>query len=181
VGDELWRIRADRFSAIDMNWSGIAPPDAVPPQVSNAPSPPQTPVPDCAEGSIIECQNQVLREAIELAGVPSNLHYSSSRVPGRTAERALAPQLSGPTLPASLSGIEVDIQIAGQRYRRSFTPQPDLVMSPPFVWDGRDGYGRPVQGAHEATVRVDYVYGGIFYQLPADNDQSFGVPTGVAV
>jgi hypothetical protein len=91
VGDSLWRVSVDHFSPYDMNWARVAPDDAQPPMVSNTPSAPQTPYPDCVLGSVIECQNQVLRETIELAGVPSSLHYSSGRVPGRRSERELTP------------------------------------------------------------------------------------------
>jgi YD repeat-containing protein len=75
----------------------------------------------------------------------------------------------------------VEIQVAGQRFQQTFAPQANLVMDPPFVWDGLDGYGRPVQGAHAATVRVEYVYRDPFYAFPANAAQSFGMATGVSI
>jgi hypothetical protein len=50
--------------------------------------------------SLVDCQNQVLRERVALAGTPFTLSYSSARGPGRKSNVLDIP-LSGDTLPAS--------------------------------------------------------------------------------
>src|SRR5207302_3300555 len=33
-----------------------------------------------------------------------------------------------------------------------------------FIWDGKDAYGRRLQGAQPVTVKIGYVYGGVYLQ-----------------
>jgi hypothetical protein len=41
---------------------------------------------------------------------------------------------------------------------------------PSRTWDGKDGYGRSVQGFQQATIRISYVYGGVYFGV----DQAAG-------
>ena len=41
-------------------------------------------------------------------------------------------------------------------FSRRFTPTPNLRYT--FVWDGKDAYGRRVQGGVPYLVRIGYVY-----------------------
>jgi hypothetical protein len=125
---------------------------------------------DCEEGSIIECQNQVLRETVALPDSSLALHYSSDRVPGRGASYFLKVRLSGATVPASLQRIDLELTVGGQRIRQSFPPQPNQTFT--YTWDGRDGYGRLLQGKHPVTIRKGWVYRAQ-YQKPGDFQRSW--------
>ena len=171
-GQSLWRVAITHFTPWDCNWPYGPPDDAEPPN----PEPPQggdDPDPNTCEenASIIECQNQVLGDRVKIVGTPFTLNYRSNRVPGRLAGRMLNVKLSRDTVPASLARIELEIQVAGQRVIESFPPLPN--QSYQFSWDGRDAYGRLLQGQQRAVVRIGYTYGAVYLQ-PAAFSQAFG-------
>lgn len=177
-GQSLWRVPITHFSPWDCNWSIRPPLDAPAPQVSTAPVDPKMADPGIRCGSLIECQNQVLGESLGIAGTPFSLNYRSDRAPGRQAAYTLDIPLSGATLHASLRRIELEISVAGQKATQSFPATPNQRYS--FTWDGKDAYGRTVQGLALVTVRVGYVYRGE-YQQPAQLAQSFAIPSGITI
>lgn len=119
---------------------------------------------------MLECENQVLGEDIPLVGTSQSLHYRSNRVPGRQVAYAMKVRLSGRSVPASLRRIELRIDVAGRRIRRTFAPAPNRTYT--FTWDGRDAYGRRLHGRQKATAHVGYVYGAVYYE-PAEQPSSF--------
>lgn len=129
----LWRVPIRHFSSWDMNWGFGPPDDAIYPP---PPEPPQNPPDDpCLEAnaSTIECQNQILGEAIPIAGTPWALHYSSDRTPGRR-ELVRVPLTDSRPLPLSLRRIVYQVEVAGRFYeytRQSFYP--DMVAG--WTWD----------------------------------------------
>ncbi|MEO7329230.1 MAG: carboxypeptidase regulatory-like domain-containing protein [Minicystis sp.] len=180
AGDTLWRVPIQHFSPWDCNWPFGPPPGACAPfdALCAAGGPGTNPTgsapkddPCVQPGSIIECDNQILGERVPVAGTPFELDYRSDRVPGRTTARALDIPLSGGTLPPGLKRIDLTVDVAG----RSLT---DAVICPcalnqvyPFVWDGKDAFGRIMRGAQPVTVTIGYIYDGD-YQKTA----SFGSP-----
>jgi len=179
-GQSLWRVGIDHFSTIDCNW-GVSP--------SAGAEPPSLPAPvqDFAcpyhgacysSGSIIERQNQILGEAIPIAGTEMTLHYSSDRVPGRAAARTL-PIALGETLPIDVRGIEVEIQLAGRTFQYSFPPETGQTLE--FQWDGRDAYGRTLQGQQPATIRIGYQYDAYYNYPPPSFHRTFGKNSGEPV
>lgn len=122
--------------------------------------------------SVIECQNQVLGERIATVGTPFSLNYRSNRVPGRRAAFTVNIPLSGDSISADLLRIIVRTRIAGQVRVDTFPPLPN--QSTTFVWDGRDVYGREVQGQQAVTVRIAYEYPA-FYAVAASTARSFGL------
>ncbi|MBI2877240.1 MAG: hypothetical protein HYY20_10190 [Candidatus Tectomicrobia bacterium] len=175
-GQSLWRVPITHFTPWDCNWPYGPPPDAGPPD--QPPPRGDDPEGDFCElpGSIIECQNQTLGEAINVAGTPFSLRYQSDRVPGRKVAYTLEIPLSGTSLPASLKGIKLEIEVAGRRLTQSFPPLPNQKYR--FIWGGQDAYGRTVQGVQPVTIRIGYVYDAI-YQQPAQFAQSFAAFSGV--
>jgi RHS repeat-associated protein len=172
VGQTLWRVPVSHFTPWDCNWPYVPPDDATAPGVPAAG--PEDGVEHPLEvscGSVIECQNQVLRQSVPIVGTPFQLHYSSARVPGRLDERTVQIPLSGPAVPASLKRIELQLQVAGRRFEQSFAPIANQRMS--FVWDGKDAYGRPVQGRQVITGSIGYVYDGVYAQ-GSDFEGAFG-------
>jgi len=165
AGQELWRVPILHFTPWDFNWPFAPPTGATPPKLPT----PQTPTsfggkpkdePCYRPGSIIECQNQVLGERIELAGVPFSLHYQSDRTAGYKLARTIDIPLSGATLPPQVKRIDLEVTVAGQLYTASFPAQPNQQTT--YTWDGRDGYNRLLQGVQPAAVRVGYVYDGVY-------------------
>lgn len=92
--------------------------------------------PDCTGGSVIECQNQILGEAVTLTGTAVTLNYRSDRAPGRRSAYSLAIPLSGSSVVASLRRIDLVIDVAGQQFSQSFPGAPNQHTT--FTWNGRD-------------------------------------------
>jgi hypothetical protein len=131
-----------------------------------------------SSGSIVERQNQILGEAIPIAGTGLALHYSSDRVPGRAAARTLRIAL-GETLPVDIRGIEVEILLAGRTFQYSFPPETGQTLE--FQWDGRDAYGRTLQGQQPATIRIGYKYDAYYNYPPITFHRTFGKNSGEPV
>jgi RHS repeat-associated protein len=175
TGQSLWRVPIPHFSPWDCNWPYGPPADAVNP---GQPEPKRDQL-ECRReavqsqpvSSTLDCKNQVLRESIPIVGTPFSLNYASDRVPGRRAAYTMRIPLSGATVPASLTRIDLEVFAAGQRFRFSFPAAPNQTHS--FTWDGRDAYGRVVRGQQPAAVRVGYVYTAV-YMTPAQISRAFG-------
>src|SRR5690606_33009461 len=58
--------------------------------------------------------------------------------------------------PESLLKMRTYAEVAGQRLEAEYDP--DEWLTHEFVWDGKDVYGRQVQGAMPIEVCVSYVY-----------------------
>jgi RHS repeat-associated protein len=176
-GQSLWRAPIPHFTPFDCNWPFGPPPDAVPP-LPPPPDPGDEPddAPNCQSGSIVECQNQILRESIRVAGTPYTVNYAGDRVPGRRAPNRIRIPLSGATVAPSLRRIELEIHIAGRITAQSFPPAANQTHE--FDWDGRDVYGRRLQGRQTLLIRIGYAYEGL-YNDPALPPRSFGLPSGL--
>ncbi len=191
-GQSLWRVPIPHLTPWDYNWPYGPPDDATPPPDPDGPDDDDSDDPhddpdddsddeddnECEKGSIIECQSQILRDDVLLDGSAWRLHYSSERVTGRGAPRFQKLQVSGDTVPPSLKRIDVEVTVAGQTiYSASYAPAPNLVAK--VNWNGKDVYGRPIQGSQSVSVRTRYVYPSRYY-APGTFDQSFSrFPDGV--
>jgi RHS repeat-associated protein len=177
-GRSLWRIPVNHFTPYDWNWPFGPPPDAKKPQEPE-PNDDDSDDDPCKEGgSIIECQNQVLGEVVPITGTPFSLNYRSSRVQGRKAAFSLNIPLSSANIPASLKRIDLKVAVAGRLFNQSFPAQPNQSTS--FTWDGKDAFGRTVQGKQPATVRIVYVYDGV-YNVPANVQANFALASGIPI
>ncbi len=63
-------------------------------------------------------------------------------------------------MPASLQSIELEILVAGRKFTQSFSATAN--QSTTFDWDGKDAYGRTMQGRQVAIVRIGYTYRGVY-------------------
>lgn len=166
IGQSLWRVLHTHFSPWDFNWPWGPPPDAKPPLAPPiAQSDPKLDDPVLQCGSIIESQNQILRESIGINGAPFTLNYRSDRVSARKAAYTLNIPLSGATLPTSLKRIELEISVAGRLFKESMPATVNQNYT--FTWDGKDGFGRLLQYTQKVTVNIGYVYGASYLQ-PSD-------------
>jgi RHS repeat-associated protein len=162
-GQSLWRVPIEHFSAWDCNW-GIWPegdakaPDVRDPRCDNLKKDPKL---IC--GSIIEAQNQILGETAPVTGTPFTLNYRSDRVPGRNAAYSLEIQVSGETVPNSVSRMVCQVHIAGRIMGQSFPRELNKIHH--FIWDGKDAYGRTLQGKQAVLARVGYAYRPVYQQV----------------
>jgi len=153
----LWRVPITHFSAWDFNWSMGPPEGALGPKGD-----PSTNFLEklCTKrGSIVRCQDQVLGESLPLVGAPYHLSYSSDRTPGFKSAYTLKIPRTGDTVPGVLQAIDVEVEIAGQKHAAPTLTSPfpaDDFYS--FTWDGKDAYGRVLQGKQPVTVRVIFSY-----------------------
>jgi hypothetical protein len=170
VGQTLWRVPIGHFSPWDCNWPYGPPIDA------DNPNLPQPKInnedhPCTGSGSIIEYQTQVLGESAKVYGTPFTLNYRSNRVEGNTDTRTLSIPISKESeIHPDLKRIELEVSVAGQSFTKTFPPEPNQNFT--YTWDGKDVYGRPVQGSAAVKVRVGYVYPAI-YLNPAPLEASF--------
>lgn len=182
-GQSLWRLPMTHFSPWDPNYMFGLPPDAIAALVTlveQLQALLQSKDTACQARSVIRCQEQTLGESVALTGTPHRLHAQSDRAAGWREAYQLHIPLSGATVPASLKRIELEVLIAGRLVTQSFPATPNQTTT--FTWDGRDAYGRLVQGRQPVRVRVGYVYGGV-YAAPAAVAQSFATyaATGAAI
>src|SRR5262249_45000095 len=80
--------------------------------------------------------------------------------------------LSGPDLPAVLNTIDLEITVAGERFVRTFPRAPNQTYT--FTWDGRDGYGRTVQGPQVIVVVIGYRYQALYAPVASTSGGSAG-------
>jgi RHS repeat-associated protein len=178
-GQSLWRVPVSHFTPWDYNWPYSPPDEAEDPDVPE-PEDEEDDDGDTCElpGSIIECQSQTLGERLPIAGTPFTLNYRSSRQPGYAAGRTLDITLTKGTVSTAVKYVEVQVDIAGQRWVQRIAPSPNQRVS--FEWDGRDVYGRRIFGEQKATILVRHAYDAV-YRTPAAFQQSFGATGGSTV
>jgi RHS repeat-associated protein len=175
-GTELWRVLLPHLTPWDCNWPYGPPPGSEPPGGSGDPKPvpkPDKPPKDPCKtrGSIIGCEPQTLGEVVGMVGTPWSLHYQSDRVPGRQGHNSLPIRLSGAPLPPGLQRIHLEVRVAGRVFEEGFTPAPNLTHT--FTWDGKDVYGRTLQGNQPVKVRIGYEYIAQYYATPDTFEASF--------
>lgn len=168
-GASLWRAPIPHFSPWDLNFPFVFPDDAEEPDLPL----PKRSVDDeetCeVAGSIVDCRNQVLGERIRIPGTPYSLNYRSGKVPGRQL-RPVTFAVTGDTVPDSLQGVTVTVEIAGRVYEASYGPLPNQSFT--FAWDGQDAYGRTVVGTPLAEVTISHLYPNS-YTFPAEFIESW--------
>lgn len=172
VGKTLWRVPIPHFTPWDFNWPYSAEAGSQPPNVSLKDG---RPICEACEkkGSVIEAQNQILGETLPIRGTPFTLNYRSDRTRGQT-HTVLIP-LSGPSVPPILKRIELKVEVAGNVFERVFPSSANQTFE--FHWDGKDVFGRVLEGAQELTATLSYVYDGV-YRLPEETAKAFGAGLG---
>jgi len=119
--------------------------------------PPQTPIcPVTAKGSIIDVETQTLGESIPLVGSEISLHYRSDRTHSRIGDNTLHIPLLSATPDPNISGVGLEVTVAGRVFTQSFSATPNLNYD--FVWDGLDNNGQIVQGKISASVKISMTY-----------------------
>jgi RHS repeat-associated protein len=168
-GSDLWRAMAPSFEPLDLNFPFIF--------VGSTPTDGKVKA-GCSsrEGDPLRCQLQAQTafQQVGIVGSPFTLNYASDRTQGNVADRKLDITLTGAVLPPQLIRVELEVDVAGKRFTGSFpSPTPNMIHA--FTWDGRDLYGRLVQGTQAATVLIGYVFP-VQYAAPANAVDAFGLP-----
>ncbi|MBU0945940.1 MAG: cadherin-like domain-containing protein [Proteobacteria bacterium] len=178
AGKSLWRMQLSHFSTWDANWGWGGPPGAKPLQLNDQilgflrDHHVGCIIGNCDQfGSVIESQNQTLGEAIALTATPFALHYRSDRVAGCKTTYTIKIPVSTDSIPPELKRIDLVISVAGRTFNYSLPADPNQTF--PFTWDGKDAYGRVLQGTQPTRVRIGYVYDG-YYQGVSQMLASFG-------
>ncbi|MEM1032019.1 MAG: RHS repeat-associated core domain-containing protein [Myxococcota bacterium] len=166
VGDTVWHIPVEHFTPIDPNGFPNKPAGACAPDDDDCPiGPPEPPGddepdPDCVSGSVVECQNQTLRQSVPIAGTPFSLNYRSDRTRFRKDTVMLRVPITGDTAPVGLE-VRAKLDIAGRTYEFA-QPCPGEIcptnLVHDFEWDGIDQWGRELGGPQRAIVRVGYTF-----------------------
>ncbi len=164
-GQSLWRVPLPHLSTWDCNWGWGPPLSAVFPKIPSWLYEDPQPDKPCS------VQNQICRQSVNIPGTGYSLNYSSDRTPGYTAANTVELPYSHTNVPPSTKRIDVILEVNGRKFTNSFTATPNGRFS--FLWDGKDAYGRQVQGCQRVTVRVGFVYDGK-YQSPAALYGTFG-------
>ena len=151
-GTTLWRVPITHFTPWDHNWPYV-PPDGAHPPDADRPRKDREDKNCKNKGSIIDIQNQVLRESIPIAGTDLTLNYSSDRSPA--ANRSMLIPLMK-TADYTVRSVALDIGIAGQAHHFEFPPAPNLNYL--FIWDGKDAYGRFLQGEQPVSAKITNNY-----------------------
>ena len=181
VGKSVWRTPLQHFCAIDLNYIGIPPDGASCPADPPNPDPANPANPECDGGSIIESYSQILGETLGIDGSPFSLNYRTDRVDGYLADNTLLIPLEGNDAHPLFLRELLYIEIAGNLFVKSI----DRGTKPfvyKFVWDGKDVYGRPLQGKQTVRFKLGYAYDsrGSFIRVGAGNGTSGGAGTGFA-
>lgn len=125
--------------------------------------------------SALEIQNQTTSATLAVPGTDLLLQYDSTRVSGRADDRKIEiPLFEGISEPTrqSMERIEIEIRVAGQFHTQSYPPDTDTDTHV-FIWDGKDGAGRPVNGVVDAEIRIGYRYP-VVYRDPSGSPTTSG-------
>ena len=173
-GQTLWRMPLEHFSPADFNMMWGLDDDAEPPPVDASSS--DTDNPECQGGSIIECQNQTLRERLDVSGAPFDLRYGSDGVQGRKASRTVKIKVTGERVPSKAIAVSLDIWVAGQHVSKGLPTTPNQTYS--FTWNNKDAYGRTITGERNVTYLACYVYRPVFLAASGSSGRWFGFSGG---
>ena len=175
AGQTLWRVSIPHFTPWDCNWPFGPPAGAAFPDFSFARGP-SVDVPCTRSGSVIQCESQSLGQLVAVPATHVTLAYHGHRTRGWEPDHEIALQLTQESYPASLKAVVVEAEIAGQRFEQRLEAAPGLRSS--IFWDGRDAYGRLIQGRQRARVRVGHVYAGVYGNAPRFGVQGDGPISG---
>ncbi|GAB6192614.1 NHL domain-containing protein [Desulfocastanea catecholica] len=156
-GASFWRMELDHFSPLDFNWPvyyhyllkmlGVDAAELL-----------EQLCPDCPKsstGSSVGNESRIFYENIDIPGTSLSLAYASDRAEGY--KQVISVPVSGEIVnPFMVKRIDVEMDIAGRKFRKSLEPLPNQITE--FVWDGRDLLNKRVLHNVTAHVNIGYVY-----------------------
>ncbi|HKY34616.1 MAG TPA: RHS repeat-associated core domain-containing protein [Polyangiaceae bacterium] len=156
-GAKVWHIPVKHFSPQFADIPTGTKPTAEAPSVNAATV---RPIDEPTRHGSLLVERQALGQAfgLGLAGTPFSLRYQSDRTSEyRNGFRVDFPVI-GKEIPEGLKSVVVKVSIAGQTLRETFKPEPDKRAV--VDWNGKDAFGRFVQGQQRARVTLSYIYDG---------------------
>ena len=172
-GAKIWHIPVSHFSPHSADFA-TAPRKGA--EVPSAGAATVRPIDQPTRHGSLLVERQALGQAFSLglAGTPFSLRYQSDR----TAEYRKGFQIKFPAVgdkvPEGLKRVSVRVNIAGQTLRQNFKPEANKQAI--IDWDGKDAFGRVVQGQQRARVALSYIYDGELRP-----SESFGATSRVSV
>jgi RHS repeat-associated protein len=101
---------------------------------------------------------QALWQSIPVTGTPYSLEYLSNRSMAYGAGYQHEFPLTPSVLPAGLKRVSGKLEIAGRTFSASYDAAP--LNKFVVAWDGKDGFGRLLQGPQPAQLTISYTYDG---------------------
>ncbi|HKO48583.1 MAG TPA: RHS repeat-associated core domain-containing protein [Polyangiaceae bacterium] len=190
VGQSLFRTRVSHFST----WNYLFPVTASAALAPGAP-PVVRPIDDPSIRGPVLIEKQAVAQNIALPGTPFSLHYQTDRTARFKSGFEITVPLIGKSIPRGLKEVFSYVSIAGRQFDQAF----EVKKGQQHVveWDGKDAFGRTMQGRQIAHVSIAYLFAGsvapsrVFgipgQQLPFQDDagkqetalwQDFEVPVG---
>ncbi len=188
AGTSLWRVEVSHFTPWDLNFAFAWVEKAFAPLASIF-----RPLLSCQSEqaqSIIGCEGQTLGEDIGVAGTPFTLHYQSDRSLGYGVDREIeipqqtrvdtsvltaARRLRPNEVPSHVAKIFYVLQVAGKSIGETRTPSP-VVAATTLRWDGKDSYGRIINGAAKARLSIGFSYPNGYAISTSGGGGGFGAP-----
>ncbi len=172
AGQSLWRSAISHFTPLDCNFvfRGGPPKGARAPKKGQSRNRRTADSTKCA-GSIIDCHNQTLGERIGMAGTSLTLNYNSGVQRGHRDAYRIDIPITDANPPAGLTATHVRVSTEGQVVEETLGASPNLTYS--YSWDGRDAYGRLLQGESYAHIAIGFEYQAAIYTNPDERAQAF--------
>jgi RHS repeat-associated protein len=170
-GATLWHVPLTHFSPHIATIPIVAPANATAPALGTVSLRPLD-VPTRRGPVLVE--RQALIQSFGIPATPFSFVYQSDRTPGYQQGYRIDLPIVPEVLPTGLKRIVASLRVAGRTLRQDL--QPKVSLAAHFEWDGKDSFGRVVQGRQQAEVTVSYVYDGEL--RPSD---SFGTAADVKV
>ncbi len=156
-GAKVWHIPVEHFSPQFADFPTASPPTAEAPTVNDATV---RPIDEPTRHGSLLVERQALGQAfgLGLAGTPFSLRYQSDRTTAYRKGFQIDFPVIGKEVPEGLKSVNVKVRIAGQTLRQTFDPE--VGKHAVLDWNGKDAFGRFVQGQQRARVTLSYVYDG---------------------
>ena len=117
--------------------------------------------PTCQKGSLIRVQNRTMSEYVGVAGTGFSLGWHSNR--GHLRKPVVAMKLGlleNGGVPEGVKGTYFRLEVAGRTLVRE-SADGGVGDSANLTWDGKDAFGRTVQGPVAATASTGYGFGAV--------------------
>jgi hypothetical protein len=156
AGQTYWRGATNHFSPGDYNLSSVLPSDAATQEDAEVKTGKEDEFDSELEctASYVKPMLQSFHEDIPVTGTGLNLDYSSQRVAGY--KHKITTQVSGDSIPYSLTEMIAWLEIGGNVYEQTFAPTRNQEVE--FIWDGTDPTGTRIKGLVEGQLSIGYKY-----------------------
>ena len=156
-GAKIWHIPVEHFSPQFADFPTATPPNAEAPTGGTATV---RPIDQPTRHGSLLVERQALGQAfgLGLSGTPFSLRYQSDRTNEYRKGFQIDFPVLGKEIPEGLKTVSVTVRIAGQTLREAFEPVAGKRAI--IDWNGKDAFGRFVQGQQRARVSLSYIYDG---------------------